>query len=62
MFTESFTEILLSNGNSYVISGNYEKVIKDFFTDSGQLVKFYKIDNSFINVAYIVEIKDYRED
>lgn len=62
MFREKFTEIVLTNGASYVVLGNYEKVFKRLFDDSGRLVRFHQIEDTIINVSQIVEIKDYRED
>lgn len=56
------TEIVLSTGESYVIQEDYEKVFENMFTDSGKILPFKKIDNSFINVTHIIEIRDYKED
>ena len=59
LFREKYTEIVLSNGNSYIILGNYEEVKNKFISDSGQQNYFFQIGDSFINLAQIAEIKDY---
>lgn len=62
MFGDKYTEIILSNGTSHVVLGNYEKVLDRFFDDSGNKFSFVKMEKGYINVNQIVEIKDYREE
>ena len=58
LFGDKYTELVLSNGNSYILLGHYEKVLKEIFIEP---VEFLSIDKGFINVSHIVEVKEYKE-